>query len=313
MTQQKLDIPIVIADTSAIRDLCDIELASEKLPPEKKGQGFSVSKLINQMSINGGRTLIMPASILTELFPIKTGRLRLAMDDNEQATFPQRVGEDEFLYEDQKRLYSYLSELAQKGHVRCYNSCADMLKAGEIDRPKGGIVFADMGEERCWTGRTTSRRGFQSKVGDIVKNPDRIYATPPVPNNFKDQGDDDIFRMTKIIDEHVKSFGIQPQILLLNSDGGLCKRYEGVEQGNDVMFARPFPLIDALCKQGLLDNSTSEVANHALELLAENNRMWRDVAHTLKSKTGNDNRGKAANKIQGWLDKTKSAEPGNSR
>ena len=255
-----LDLPIIVADSSAIIDLTKIETAGDGLPASRGGGQFSVSKVIDELCINGNRTLMIPGSVLTELFPTVPGRLTLAQDEQGKATFPLGISQKMFPHPHENTLYQYLSDLAQDGLLRCYNSPEEMITAQEITRPRGGVVIVSMGEKRDPHGHL-----FSEDKNERAMTPPGAPHLPQVANLYKDMGDIDVCNLLVHIDEHVRSYKIKGRVMLLNTDGGLYKRLEKTGSSRVATYMKPGPLVQSMSHKGkgMLDRETEEAFGHA--------------------------------------------------
>ena len=319
-------LPIVMADTSALRDLMAMEIAGDQLSPKKGGMVFSTAETIDALCVKGNRTLMMPGSVLTELFPTLTGRLSLVRNENGQAAFPIGVPQEILAHAHENSLYHYFSKLAQEGKLRCYRNPEEMLAAGEIDHPKGGVVFVSMGETIAPNGQvyseskarklmrpipvankveaSTSRSSSDQPASQPLKSKALNDKRQSIINPYADQGDRDIFDLVATIDEYAQSIGIKPRLLLFNSDGGLDKRFAN-SVGDAVTFARPLPLIHSMVQIGLLHERTARAADNAVIDLSATDSTSANRVLEMYSEQGQQVIGIRTQKTTSWLEATR--------
>lgn len=305
---QKLALPIMIADTSAMRDLMDIEAAGDELSSARHGGHFRASEVIDELCVKGNRTLMMPGSVLTELFPTLSGRLTLAEDEQGKATFPLGIGHQMFPKSDQNALYQYLSQLAQEGKLRCYDSPEEMMAAHEVTQPRGGVVFVSMGERRDPSGHAFS----EHKNDRAMTPPDKEPPQHGV-NAFKDEGDRDVCNLLKHIDHHARQFGVDPRVMFFNTDGGIYRRLHGRPENIAAEYMKPMPLMNSMVALGLLDQSTTPAFNNAIEHLAETDAFWQRYISRLESKDGMNHLLKDTKKAIDWIEATKRPDTSSAR
>lgn len=298
----------MIADTSAMRDLMDIEAAGDELSSARHGGHFRATEVIDELCVKGNRTLMMPGSVLTELFPTLSGRLTLAKDEQGKATFPLGIGHQMFPKSNQNALYQYLSQLSQEGKLRCYDSPEEMMAAHEVTQPRGGVVFVSMGERRDPSGHAFSQ------------NKNNRATTPPYTelprhdvNGFKDEGDHDVCDLLKHIDHHARQYGVDPRVMLFNTDGGIYRRLQGRPENIAAEYIKPVPLVDSMVALGLLDRSTTPAFDNAIEHLAETDRFWQKNVSRLNSVDGKQHLKTDTQKAIHWIEATMPLDTSSAR
>lgn len=317
-------LPIILADTSALRDLTDIEVVGDQLPLNRGGTAFSAADTIDALCVKGGRTLMMPGSVLTEMFPTQTGRLTLNKDESGQFVFPLGAHHTMFEGADKNALYQYFSKLAQEGKLRCYASAHDMLAAGEVTNPKGGIVFVHMGEPLAPNGQSYSPKKAQRLIAtpvysrrapqhnsfipnalpysSIESNPS--HSVHAGPNLFKDAGDKDIYELASTIDRYSQQFGDKVNFMVLNTDIGLARRFNNAT-GESVTFAKPLNLVHSMVQTGLLANGTERAVENAVIALSEKDNVWAYPVIDMFTEHGQRANEQRTQNIADWINETR--------
>ena len=275
-------LPLIFADTSALVDLSKAEEWNDYRvsPSQESIDAQSLQHVFDQLT--QGHTLVITREIFKELFPTHGGRLDLMRDDAGNLTIPQNRHAT-IQHHDSRVMYGIFSDYARDGKLRCYESAEAMLKAGEADAPRGGIVIVDegtLGKDLPPNGEKLSEFKqdlfMQHKKSLHVRDSEREYR-PHKAQKYFDSGEDTLFALANTVNAYTERKGLPQRFAVFNNDRRLNiafeKDYKGVEPCLIRSYQLPWALSQLHERTDPVTQVTASAYHHALEAEnAERNR-----------------------------------------
>ena len=230
MTQEKLPIwkrqhygalPLILTDTSALLELGKVECIQEAQFGSSEARANITNAVISDLLEDDARTLVLTRRNFIEMMPTISGSLDLMKDDDGTIMIPDGVSHNEFRFPDAHILYRVLQRFQQEGKLRCYGSSEAFFEAGEVGRPKGGIVIVDVNARGQYpqNGRLNNFKAHPDAVID-AKSAEQLAAQYP------DSGDDRLHTLSEQILNYATEHGLSRKFMVLNNDSGLKDRLE---------------------------------------------------------------------------------------
>jgi hypothetical protein len=230
-------LPVILCDTSAIISLAQnwYEYSSTALH-ERIPDAQSFSDVMNALMDGNRRTLVLTKSAFFEVFPnhqINGSGFRLP----DPATHLRLTAPHYFKYPEVKYTHPLFDGFRKQNRLRYYDDVEQMLNAGELDTPKGGVVIVNNEPLR------------------------KSYYHPSASRNWlNDHADDCLIELTEDIVNHLRpqrEQGLPSCFAMLNADKGIEERLKalyshtiGPDHYDYPPTVWPIALVDALHYHG---------------------------------------------------------------
>ncbi len=216
-------IPVVLPDTSALLELAiAVEQMPNTLPNSATHQSYSFTELMQKLG--QGRTIVLTRDVLRELIPLTVGRLDLAGETPDHWQIPEGIAPCMVQKEGSLGLYNWLQTAQQQGQLRTYPSIDAMMKAGELEAGRGGVVIVDtqarISDIMPDGIRRSATREFYPPTGAVLDNLAERVRTYP---DKVDWGRRSVHTLSQCISDQGKANGKAYQPLVLSRDIRLLK------------------------------------------------------------------------------------------
>jgi len=299
-------LPLIVADACGLLPYTRAELAIDyQLPhdPDTYAQP-QLGAILGQLT-SQGRTMVITRRVFNELFPTANGRLDFAKNDQGEPVFPLGMHHSQLTYANAQTLYNALADCAQAGKIRCYAGINDMIAAGEVDDPKGGIVIVDtasVGEQLPLKSEGVKRNKKQDYFEEVYQ-PDMVSEhKKQSAAKWHNSGDKTILDFVQTIGAYRRAQGLSSSMLVITGDGGLTKDLIKLnDKGIHVPVARSYEVLFAMqahpsIREPLLPGGVAERYTNALSHLKaqKGERLLNNVPAFVRS----------VNRITHWLDQS---------
>ena len=171
-----LDSMVTLVDTNFLIKLSDSIEAC--LRHSKDDNAYNPVELLEALS-DAQRTLVIPNSVLVELFPYgdnngagasfdaETGKHELFIPEKARKSMNTKKPEKSY---GKGQIAHFLNDMADAGEVRYFNDAKDLLKDGALDSGKGGIIILADEKIQPFSGTGKYSTKANAQVADTIIN-----------------------------------------------------------------------------------------------------------------------------------------------